>query len=176
MCQSLSTRSFSIKLSHVSINKEIHVSNLYESSTHLSYCCLGFGGNVVQCPSTELVDSFYSNNSKWLVGPVVMDYNPLLIPPVLEFYTHSQFVGGKKSSLELYGKQRYMSRTATNFAINIDKNITELRITLTDDQQAATTTDQLPMNENNSTYPKVTRITIDSKLTRAPIENDKRIR
>jgi len=63
---------------------------------------------------------------KWLIGSVIMDYNPLLIPLVLEVYTYSESVCVGKYSLELHGMKMYMMVTIINVPINIDKNITDL--------------------------------------------------
>jgi hypothetical protein len=136
------------------------------------YDFAGLLGNVVSCPSTELIDSFYSINSKWLMGPVIMDYNSLLNPPVLEFYTYPQSVRVGTYSLQLYGRKRYISTTVTNIPMNIEKNITDLRITLNDDLQMTTTINQL----TSITYPKVTKITIYSQMTRSLVGNDNKIR
>ncbi len=130
----------------------------------------------MQCPSIELIDSFYSMNSKWLLGPVVMDYNSLLVSPVIEFYTYPPSVRIGKGSLQLYGKKRYIIPAITDVPINIDKNTVDLYITLTDNQQITTTIDQLLADETSSTYPNVTRIIIHSQMTRSPVENDKQIR
>ncbi len=110
------------------------------------------------------------------MGPVVMDYNSLLNPPVLEFYTYPQPVRVGKYSLQLYGKKRYISTTLTNVPINIDKNITDLRIKLNDDFQMTTPIDQLSIYETGYTYPKVTKITIHSQMTRSLVGNDNKIR
>lgn len=144
--------------------------------TYVYYGFIGLLGNVVQHPSTEFIDLFYSCNSKWLVGPIVMDHNSLSNPSELEFYTCSQSAGVAKYSLELYGAKRYMTTTVANAVINIDKNITELRVTLTDDQQVPSTISQPLVNEKSSTYPKITRINVHSQMTRLLAENDKKIR
>jgi hypothetical protein len=73
-------------------------------------------------------------NSKWLVGPVVMDYNSLLKTPVLEFYTYPQSVRMGKYSLELYGKKRYIATAMADVPINVDEKITQIHITLNDNQ------------------------------------------
>jgi hypothetical protein len=116
-------------------------------------------------------------NNKWLVGPVVMDYNSLLKTPVLEFYTYPQSVRMGKYSLELYGKKRYIATTMADVPINIDEKIAQLHITLNDDQQLTTTNDQLSLYEaSDITYPKVTKITIHSQMTRLAAEEDKKSR
>ncbi len=143
---------------------------------HLSYDFVGLLGDIIQYPPTELIDSFYSINSQWLVGPVVMDYNSLLTSPVLEVYTYPQSVGVGKYSLRLYGRKRYMAITGTDVRINIDKNIKALHVALTDNQQITTTNDQLLAYETSGTYPKVTRIIIHSQMTTSPVENDQQMR
>jgi hypothetical protein len=61
--------------------------------------------------------------------------------------------------------------------INVDEKITQLHITLNDDQQLTTTNDQLSLYEaSDITYPKVIRITIHSQLTRLSVEDDKKSR
>jgi hypothetical protein len=129
---------------------------------------IGTPGHAVQRPSTELVDLFYEMNKKCLIGPVIMDYNSLLKPPLLEFYTYPQAVRGGKYFVEFYGKERYISRIMDEVGINIDQNITQLRITLTDDQ--------LSINTKNYVYPEVKTIAIHSQLTRTPRENDSKSR
>ncbi len=132
-------------------------------------------GHVIQCPAIELIDSFYSMNSKWLIGPVVMDYNSSLTAPVLEIYTYPQSVRVGKYSLEFYDKKRYITETVSDIPINIDKNIRDLRITLTDNQ-SITTMDPLSMYETCHTYPKVTTITVHSQMTNSSMDNEKKIR
>ena len=68
-------------------------------------------------------------------GPVDMNYNVLLKLPLLELYTYSQSSRSGKYAVEFYGKERHT--TATNSAINGDKNMRILIITLNDDQQFA---------------------------------------
>ncbi len=126
--------------------------------------------HVVQCPSNEVVDSFCSSNSKWLIDCVVMDYYSSIKSSLLEFYTSPQSVRAGKYSLELYDRRRYIATTTiTDVPINIDKNITHLCITLTDGQQIPTTT-------TNGSYPKVKTITVDSQMTSLTIENHMKIR
>lgn len=135
---------------------------------------VGWLGHVVQCPSTEVIESFYSMNNKWLCGPIIMDYHTLLNSPTLELYTHPQSLHMGKYSLELYGRKRYITTTVTDGPINIDKNIRDLIITLNDSQQIQTTIDQL--YETDGSYPKVTKLTIHSRMTTASVENDNKIR
>ncbi|CAF1277323.1 unnamed protein product, partial [Didymodactylos carnosus] len=129
------------------------------------------GSAAEQRPELELLCSFDYNNNKQVVGPVIMDYNFLLHPPLLEFYTYSQPVRGGKHFVEFYGKERHM--TETDDEINIDKNIPRLKITLTDEQQQALI-DQLLMHEKRAIYPNVTTILIHSQMTTTAMENDKR--
>lgn len=126
---------------------------------------LGLPGNVVERPSSELVNLFYDMNKKWLIGPVIMDYNCLLKCPLLEFYTYPQNVRSGKYLVEFYGKERYRS---TDIGINIDKYMTHLKITLNDDQ--------LLINKINYIYPQIKQITIHSQMTITTIENDTKSR
>ncbi len=127
----------------------------------------------MQRPTTELIDSFYETNKKWLIGPIIMDFNYILNPALLEFYTYPQPVHGGIYSVEFYGKERYITRTMTDIEININRNIENLKITLTDDRQTIFT---MLMNRKNDIYPEVKIINIHSQMTIIPIENDQESR
>ena len=118
----------------------------------------------MQCPPTEFVDCFHSMNSKWLAGPIVMDYNSLLRTPVLDFYTFSQPAHHMKCDLELYGTKRYVACTQKDILLNIDQDITDLRITFNNNQ--------LPLDKMISSYPKVTRLTIHAQTNISPAEQE----
>ncbi len=132
----------------------------------------GLPGDDVQRPSPQMIDTFYEVHKNWLIGPVIMDYNSILNPPLLEFYTYSQPVRGGKYSVEFYGKERYISKTMTSVEVNINKNITNLKITLTDEQETV----QLATIRNNDVYPAVKRVIIHSQMTITPMENDEKSR
>ncbi|CAF1534124.1 unnamed protein product [Rotaria magnacalcarata] len=117
--------------------------------------------DVVQSPPPELVYSLNDLNGQWIDGPVIMDYNFRLDPPLFEFYTYSQPSFDGKYIVEFYDRKRYI--TPMNDMINIDKNITTLKITLHDDQ--------LVVNEPLITYPNVTAINIHSQITTIAAEN-----
>ncbi|CAF3357553.1 unnamed protein product [Rotaria socialis] len=118
--------------------------------------------DVVQSPPPELVYSFNDLNGQWIDSSVIMDYNFRLDPSLFEFYTYSQPSLDGKYIVEFYDKKRYI--TAMNDMINIDKNITKLKITLHDDQLVA--------NEPPITYPNVTSINVHSQITTIAAEND----
>lgn len=105
-------------------------------------------------------------NSQWLASPVVMDYYSLSLKPILEFYTYPQSTKFGKYSLELYGRKRYTSPTMSNIGMNANRNITNLRVTLNDDQQS--------IFDIDGCYPKVTKLVIHSQMTRPLIEDDRK--
>jgi hypothetical protein len=74
--------------------------------------------------------------------------------------------------VEFYGKERYISKTMTSVEVNINKNITNLKITLTDEQETV----QLATIRNNDVYPAVKRVIIHSQMTITPMENDEKSR
>ncbi|CAF0882000.1 unnamed protein product [Rotaria sp. Silwood1] len=86
-------------------------------------------------------------------------------PPTLEVYTYSQSAHNRKYAVEFYGKQRYMKTTSNT--IDVDKNITKLKITLHDNVEQLVLT-----NQSRTIYPNVTIITIHSQMTTRPKEND----
>ena len=126
---------------------------------------LGLLTDIVPCPTIDQIDLFQSMNSQWLASPIVMDYNSLLPKPVLEFYTNSQLKKFGKYSLDLYGRTRYISPSMTNVTTNINRNLTQLRVTLNDDQQS--------IYDIDGCYPKVTKLAIHSQITRSLIEDDR---
>lgn len=91
-----------------------------------------------------------------------MDNNDQLLSPLLELYTYSQPSREGKYIVELYDKKRYT--TIVNNMINIDENMTKLKVTLNNNQQ-------LP-NEILAIYPKVTTINIHSQMTMITAENE----
>ena len=115
-------------------------------------------------------------NSQWLTGPLVMDYNYALKSPVVEIYTYPQSARMGKYSVEFYDKNRYVSRKTTDDSINIDKNVTDLRITLTDNQQIPTAMDEHSLYEMTNTFPKVKSIVIHSQMITPPPDNDNKLR
>ena len=116
----------------------------------------------MQCPSTDIVDSFASMNGKWLANPVVMDYNSLSEVRTLVFYTSPRSAYCMKYYSELYGTKRYIARNIANIPVNFDPNIQDLRITLNDNQ--------LTTCNVGCSYPKVYRITIHSQTSILPAE------
>lgn len=107
-----------------------------------------------------------------------MDFNSILTPKVLEFYTYFQAVHGGKYSTEFYGIDRYMyiNKTIINYKININTNIKELIITLTNQQQTTFTIDQLLISEKHYFYSEIDKITIHSHMTITSNENDHKSR
>lgn len=104
-------------------------------------------------------------NSQWLASPVVMDYNSLFQKPTVEFYTYPQSTKFGKFSLELHGRTRYLSTLIPDAGMDINRNMTQLRVTLNDDQNA--------IYDIDGYYPKVTKLVIHSQMTRLLIENDR---
>ncbi|CAF3083467.1 unnamed protein product [Rotaria sp. Silwood2] len=99
-----------------------------------------------QSSSPELVYSFNHIDTQWLDSCVIMGYNFLLNPLLLEFYTYSQ-----------------SSRGVKHDEINIDKNIITLKITLNNNQ--------ILTSEKLGIYPNVTRINNHSQMTTTVMEN-----
>ncbi|CAF1450055.1 unnamed protein product [Rotaria sordida] len=159
-----STSTFDLNFASSTIWHEFISKNLLKLEKFQFYIRIT-GSVVQQCPSPELVHLFNNDHKKWIDGPVIMDYNHVLESPMLEVYTYSQFAHNGKFSVELYGKERYI--TTTNNTISIDKNITRLRITLNDNVEQLVSTYQ-----NRTIYPKVTIIIIHSQMTIKPKEND----
>ena len=131
-----------------------------------SFLNVGYSNNVVQCPPTDLIDSFQFLNNQWLDGPLVMDYNSLLKRSILEVYTNRQSKRIRKCALELYGRKRHVATTMADNSANIDRKITYLHVTLNDDQ--------FPSYDIDGCYPKVSRLIILSQMTRSPTEEDKK--
>lgn len=100
--------------------------------------------------------------------PVILDYNCASIPLKIEFYNYSEAMHSKRTFTEFYGRQRYMS--AMTDETRVDKNIRALNITLNNNNDELQTT----RNKCITTYPQVTSITIRSKMTATPPENDSR--
>ncbi|CAF4005757.1 unnamed protein product [Rotaria sp. Silwood1] len=115
-----------------------------------------------QSSLSELVYLFNDMNRQWINSPIIIDYNFQSDPPLHEFYTYSQPSHDGKYIVEFYGTKRHIA--PSNDAINIDKNMTRLKITLNDDQLLA--------NEILTIYPKVTAINVHSQMTTITIEND----
>ena len=95
-----------------------------------------------------------------------MDYNHVLKPPTLEVYTHSQPARNGKYYTEFYGKERYM--TTNSNIMDIKDNVMGLRITLNDDYNEPL----VLVNQNKTSYPKVTTIRLHSQMTATATEDD----
>ncbi|CAF0988067.1 unnamed protein product [Rotaria sp. Silwood1] len=159
-----STSTFDLNFASSTIWHEFISTNLTKLEKFQFYIRIT-GSAIQQCPSPELVHSYNSNHYKWIDGPVIMDYNHVLEPPTLEVYTYSQPAHNRKNAVEFYGKQRYMKTTSNT--IDVDKNITKLKITLHDNVEQLVLT-----NQSRTIYPNVTIITIHSQMTTRPKEND----
>ncbi|CAF4522938.1 unnamed protein product [Rotaria sp. Silwood1] len=159
-----STSTFDLNFASSTIWHEFISTNLTKLEKFQFYIRIT-GSAIQQCPSPELVHSYNSNHYKWIDGPVIMDYNHVLEPPTLEVYTYSQSAHNRKYAVEFYGKQRYMKTTSNT--IDVDKNITKLKITLHDNVEQLVLT-----NQSRTIYPNVTIITIHSQMTTRPKEND----
>ena len=154
---------------HIRLTGKLHalISTFVMNISNRRYVLQGLLGNNVQRPSNEFIDSFYEIHKNWLIGPVMMDYHRAFNTPSLEVYTYPQPVRGGKYSSELYGSERYVTRGTVGAEEHLHKGITQLKITLTDQQ--------LLVRENN-VYPAVKSITIHSQMTTPPMENDMRCR
>ncbi|CAF5047027.1 unnamed protein product [Rotaria sp. Silwood1] len=141
------------------ISKQVENSLMINNKTTISF---SLDPNIAQSSLSELVYLFNDMNRQWINSPIIIDYNFQSDPPLHEFYTYSQPSHDGKYIVEFYGTKRHIA--PSNDAINIDKNMTRLKITLNDDQLLA--------NEILTIYPKVTAINVHSQMTTITIEND----